>query len=185
LRSNAPKYCAVLQSGDRGSEPASRNVSVSASVWVNVKVTPWKVARDHVRVFLGYRPNEDVSQAKRDLGSGLYARLTDRRQAVSDSQGAREALAIEIDTSLPAGRVIRMMEPKSWRGLPKALRLDNGPEFLAGSLWFGVKAEPSTMLLFGRGLVALARVAAPRKSKRMNNHISEAAWREPFQMDVS
>jgi putative transposase len=44
-------------------------------------------------------------------------------------EGAREGLAIEIDTSLPAGRVIRMMEQlKSWRGLPKALRLDNGPE---------------------------------------------------------
>lgn len=48
-------------------------------------------------------------------------------------EGAREALAIEIDTSLPAGRVIRVMEQlESWRGLPKALRLDNGPEFLAG-----------------------------------------------------
>lgn len=48
-------------------------------------------------------------------------------------EGAREALAIEIDTSLPARRVIRMMEQlKGWRGLPKVLRLDNGPEFVAG-----------------------------------------------------
>lgn len=48
-------------------------------------------------------------------------------------EGAREGLAIEVDTSLPAARVIRVMEQlKSWRGLPKALRLDNGPEFLAG-----------------------------------------------------
>lgn len=48
-------------------------------------------------------------------------------------EGAREALAIEVDTSIPAGRLIRVMEQlKGWRGLPKALRLDNGPEFLAG-----------------------------------------------------
>jgi putative transposase len=41
----------------------------------------------------------------------------------------RELLAIEIDTSLPAGRVIRVMEQlKEIRGLPKAIRLDNGSE---------------------------------------------------------
>ena len=84
----------------------------------------------------GERTCESERRVSASVWVNLYARLTDRQQAVSDSQGAREALAIEIDTSLPAGRVIRMMEqPKSWRGLPKALRLDNGPEFLAGSLW--------------------------------------------------
>lgn len=46
--------------------------------------------------------------------------------------GAREALAIEVDTNLPAGRVIRVLEGlRSWRGLPACLRLDNGPEFTA------------------------------------------------------
>jgi putative transposase len=41
-------------------------------------------------------------------------------------------LAIEIDTSLPAARVIRVLEQVvSWRGQPQAIRLDNGPEFLA------------------------------------------------------
>lgn len=44
----------------------------------------------------------------------------------------REALAIEIDTSLPAGRVIRVMEQlKELRGLPSAIRLDNGSELRA------------------------------------------------------
>jgi putative transposase len=38
-------------------------------------------------------------------------------------------LAIEIDTSLPAARVIRVMDQLAEvRGLPAALRLDNGPE---------------------------------------------------------
>jgi putative transposase len=41
----------------------------------------------------------------------------------------REGLAIEVDTSLPAARVIRVMEQLAdLRGLPRAVRLDNGPE---------------------------------------------------------
>lgn len=47
-------------------------------------------------------------------------------------EGVREGLAIEIDTSLPAERVIRVLEQVvAWRGQPQAIRLDNGPEFLA------------------------------------------------------
>jgi putative transposase len=50
-------------------------------------------------------------------------------------EGVRECLSIEVDTSLPAARVIRVLEQlKSWRGLPQQLRLDNGPEFIAESL---------------------------------------------------
>ena len=42
-----------------------------------------------------------------------------------------EALAIEIDTSLPSARLVRAFEQlKATRGLPDALRTDNGPEFL-------------------------------------------------------
>lgn len=47
-------------------------------------------------------------------------------------EGVREGLAIEIDTSLPAKRVIRVFERlESSRGLPLAIRMDNGPELLA------------------------------------------------------
>lgn len=47
-------------------------------------------------------------------------------------EGTRECLCIEVDTSLPAERVIRAMERlKVERGLPKQIRLDNGPEFIA------------------------------------------------------
>ena len=43
----------------------------------------------------------------------------------------REALAIEIDTSLPSERLVRVFEQlKRERGLPDILRTDNGPEFL-------------------------------------------------------
>ncbi len=41
-------------------------------------------------------------------------------------------MAVEIDTSLPAERVIRVLEQVvAWRGLLKAIRLHNGPEFIA------------------------------------------------------
>ncbi len=40
----------------------------------------------------------------------------------------REVLAIEIDTSLPAGRVIRTLEQLGEiYGLPQSIHLDNGP----------------------------------------------------------
>jgi putative transposase len=43
-------------------------------------------------------------------------------------EGVREGLAVEIDTSLPAERVIRVLgQVVSWRRQPQAIRLDNGP----------------------------------------------------------
>jgi len=43
----------------------------------------------------------------------------------------REALSIEIDTSLASERLVRVFEQlKAERGLPDVLRTDNGPEFL-------------------------------------------------------
>jgi putative transposase len=50
-------------------------------------------------------------------------------------ESVREALAIEIDTSLPAQRVVRALQQlETWRGLPKAIRLDNGPELTSQHL---------------------------------------------------
>jgi len=47
----------------------------------------------------------------------------------------RECLAIEIDTSLPSERVIRVLEGVCMRrGYPSCLRTDNGPEFLADKI---------------------------------------------------
>lgn len=47
----------------------------------------------------------------------------------------REVLALEADISLPAQRVIRVLEYlKEFRGLPKMIRVDNGPEFISHAL---------------------------------------------------
>ena len=52
----------------------------------------------------------------------------------------REGLGIEVDLSLPASRVIRSLEQIiEWRGQPKVIRCDNGPEYISGTLksWAG------------------------------------------------
>jgi putative transposase len=50
-------------------------------------------------------------------------------------EGVREGLAIEVDTSLPAKRVVRVLDRLGeLRGLPAALRMDNGPELIAQEL---------------------------------------------------
>jgi putative transposase len=47
----------------------------------------------------------------------------------------REALAIEVDTSLPGQRVVRVLERiADWRGYPQRIRIDNGPEFMSKAL---------------------------------------------------
>ena len=47
----------------------------------------------------------------------------------------REALGIEVDLSLPSERVIRALNQIiEWRGKPKAIRCDNGPEYVSGKL---------------------------------------------------
>jgi putative transposase len=47
----------------------------------------------------------------------------------------REALAIDVDFSLPALRVIRSLEQViQWRGMPAVIRCDNGPEYISGEL---------------------------------------------------
>jgi putative transposase len=47
----------------------------------------------------------------------------------------REALGMEVDLSLPSERVIRSLEHIiEWRGKPKAIRCDNGPEYISSKL---------------------------------------------------
>lgn len=47
----------------------------------------------------------------------------------------REALGIEVDFSLPTERVVRTLEQIiEWRGCPKEIRCDNGPEYISTRL---------------------------------------------------
>ena len=47
----------------------------------------------------------------------------------------REGLGIEVDFSLPAERVVRALKQIiEWRGAPRTIRADNGPEYVSGTL---------------------------------------------------
>lgn len=64
----------------------------------------------------------------------LYSGKRFRALNVID-EGVRECLAIEVDTSLRAERVVRVLEHlKEWRGTPRVIRLDNGPELTSVQL---------------------------------------------------
>lgn len=59
----------------------------------------------------------------------------------------REALWIEIDTSIPAERVIRVLEMLiAWHGAPKQIRMDNGPEFISHRLKTWAEQHQITLL---------------------------------------
>ena len=52
----------------------------------------------------------------------------------------REVLAIDSDTSIPALRVIRILDQlKQVRGVPEMIRVDNGPEFISQKLDYWCK----------------------------------------------
>jgi putative transposase len=80
---------------------------------------------------LDVSPQPNVGWAVDFMRDTLYGGRRFRTFNLLD-EGVREVLAIEVDTSLPAERVIRVLEPvTAWRGQPQTIRLDNGPEFLA------------------------------------------------------
>ena len=50
-------------------------------------------------------------------------------------EGVRDVLAIAVDTSLPAARVVRVLDQlKESRPLPSQIRVDNGPELVSARL---------------------------------------------------
>jgi len=64
----------------------------------------------------------------------------------------REVLHIEADTSLPTVRLIRSLEYlKEFRGLPKMIRVDNGPEFISAKLDEWCKENKITLLFIQPG----------------------------------
>jgi putative transposase len=121
----------------------------------NVKGYPW----NHKRVYRIYRELElnmrikPNKRLKREVPAPLavpeainhcwsmdfmHDQLSDGRKCrlfnVIDDFN-REGLAIDADISLPAERVIRSLEQIiEWRGKPKRLRCDNGPEYISHKL---------------------------------------------------
>jgi len=64
----------------------------------------------------------------------------------------REGLAIDVDLSLPAARVIRSLNQIiEWRGKPKQIRSDNGPEFISQALASWAKKNDIELLFIQPG----------------------------------
>ena len=64
----------------------------------------------------------------------------------------RESLKIEIDTSLPAARVVRALdEIVQTRGAPQSIRMDNGPEFIAHLLGQWAQQKGITLIFIEPG----------------------------------
>ena len=87
-----------------------------------------------VRQPLDAPPQADLQWSMDFMHDTLYHGKRFRTLNVLD-EGIREVLAIEVDTSLPAERVIRVLEQlKESRPLPKQIRVDNGPELISSRL---------------------------------------------------
>jgi len=57
----------------------------------------------------------------------------------------REALAIDVDFSLLADRVVRSLDQIiEWRGKPVSIRSDNGPKYISGTLFVWIIFSPAT-----------------------------------------
>ena len=64
----------------------------------------------------------------------------------------RECLAIEVDTSLKAERVVRVLERvAAWRGYRQNPRLDNGPEMIWLALAEWAEAKGVSLEFIGPG----------------------------------
>jgi len=80
-------------------------------------------------------PNEMNQSWSADfMSDSLYDGRTFRTFNVVDDFN-REALVIEVDLNLPAKRIIRVLDRiAAWRGYPRQIRMDNGPEFISLSM---------------------------------------------------
>lgn len=121
----------------------------------NVKGLPW----NHKRVYRIYRelelnlrikPRKRLKREKPDrlavpeqpndtwsmdfMADQLTTGRTFRTFNVLDDFN-REGLGIEVDMSLPSERVKRSLDQIiEWRGKPRMIRCDNGPEYISGAL---------------------------------------------------
>ena len=101
---------------------------------LNMRIKPRKrlVREQPEPLTVPYAPNEIWSMdfMHDQLADGRSIRLFN----VIDDYN-REGLCIDVDFSLPALRVIRSLEQvMEWRGKPKIIRCDNGPEYASSAL---------------------------------------------------
>ncbi|MDR4484002.1 MAG: DDE-type integrase/transposase/recombinase [Nitrospirales bacterium] len=117
--------------------------------------------RPSLPVFVPEGPNKVWSA---DFMSHALSQNTRFRNFIILDDFNREVLAIEIDTSLRAERVIRVLNRlKTDRELPHMIRVYNGPEFLAQNLREWGKANGVLSITFNP--------VGPRRMPSLNDSI--------------
>ena len=96
---------------------------------LNLRHKPKKRLPKRERVTLSVPSKENECWSMDFMSDNLYSGSSFRTFNVIDDYH-REALAIEIDSSLSSSRIVRILDRvAAYQGYPKCLRQDNGPEF--------------------------------------------------------
>jgi putative transposase len=107
---------------------------VYCTLKLNLRVKPRKRLPKRPAVPLGQPEQANVSWSLDFMSDSLANGRTIRTLNILDDFN-REALWIEVDSSLPAERVVRVLEMLiAWRGAPQQIRMDNGPELISQRL---------------------------------------------------
>jgi putative transposase len=101
---------------------------------LNLHRKPKKRLAARTALALGVPGQSDVTWSLDFMSDSLSNGRAIRTLNILDDYN-REALWIEVDTSLPAERVVRVLEQLLlWRTAPKQIRMDNGPELISHRL---------------------------------------------------
>jgi len=102
--------------------------------WLNLRVKPKKRLPSRQPTPLAQPESANESWSVDFMSDSLQSGRTFRTFNIIDNFN-REALAIEIDISLLSGRAVRVLNTvAAWRGYPRRLRSDNGPELISQKL---------------------------------------------------
>lgn len=125
----AAGFFCVFQSVRRNFCPRRRSYRIYRELELNLRIKPKaRIRRDKpepLRTPEEINDTWSVDAVHDQLGDGRAFRAFN---VIDDFN--REGLGIEVDLSLPAVRVARSLDNIiAWRGKPKAIRLDNAPEY--------------------------------------------------------
>lgn len=137
-RWGAKKMTAVIR--NQGQQVNHKKIRrIYREMQLNLRIKPKKrlPSREPAPLIVPDRPN--VSWSVDFMSDALASGQRFRTFNILDDFN-REVLWISTDTSIPSAKVKRILDQvASWRGYPKQIRSDNGPEFLAHQLqkWAG------------------------------------------------
>ena len=116
--------------------------STSRELKLNLRIKPRKRLQRDKPAVLAVPDNPNVVWSMDFMADRLEDGRAIRLLNVLDDFN-REGLGIKVDFSLPAERVIRSLDRIiEWRGKPRTIRVDNGPEYSSEKLkeWAGKRS---------------------------------------------